>query len=598
MLNTYTLALKIIADNKGALQAIEQINRKAGKAGPIGSMFSGVSTVANGLLETATKTLGVVGSIGGALMGAFSSALSIVGKIGVALLKLPMAGLKFGLAGVAGVAAAGYVAHKSLGPAAQMERDKIKLGALGKGHLFDFLSTASAGKPFQSDEVIQAGVLLEAFSLSSVTVLGTVMDAAAAMNKPLEQIVTMLGYAKSGQSGEAVQSAGKIGISRDMLKAMGIKFNNAGAVTNKDDLAQALVKAMSGRFGGVANKIGTESYSGAVSDLGDSMFRAFSNAFENLLPYATQVVRGISEMVTTAGEFISGLNWDGFGQSFLKYFTAAKTVMNGMFTGSGREAIKSAFKDAWDILVEDGPLLWDTFKITALSVFNTGSGLVGSAILTAFGYGVELMIAAGPSLMTAWETVSHSVYKNLLGAAKYLTSGILTAVTYLIKGLNAIPGINVEGSGRMQQSLKEENVFDYWKKESDKMTKKEMSGGDTVGTTLLKNKFQALETKAMEFKKNGVDSSFLVQAGKTYDRQVESGKKNLANIEKASPSKDDNLDGMLFDATKLDAKLEAQAAETKKQTQLFTEQRNLTIQQNNLITKLTKALVEQGTYSE
>lgn len=378
----FNLALEITADGSPAIKSIRNVDRAAsgqlgGTAGRLTSLFGGITRAVGGLL-------GPIGAIGGALTSAFMGALSIVGSIGKALLALPLKGLKFGLGTLAAGGAAVYAAHKALGPAAQIEQQRVRLDALGKGELFDFLSTASSGKPFQQGETVEAGIRLEARGISAKKTLETAMDAAAGFGLQLEEVVRLFGYAKAGRAGEVFERGL---VTRKDFEKLGIKFdaNNAIQKNMVSKLLPTLLTVLKGRFGGIAQKVGTQTYTGAVSDLKDSIFRAFDNAFKDFLPAATLVAKGIGDVVTTAGKWVKSFDWKNVGEGLVKYFRDVKDIAKGMFTEGGFDFLLKVAKqlDFFGAVFAD---LKIAFKIGASyigEVFKSGASLVARGIADA-----------------------------------------------------------------------------------------------------------------------------------------------------------------------------------------------------------------------
>ncbi len=436
------------------------IGRMAGSAGRIAAGFSKASwVVGGGLISGLGKVAGTVfkiaTSITSRIVGGFKLAFKWAGKIGKSLLHLPITGLKFLAAGGAAI----YGAHKALGPAAEMERYKVQLDVMKKGNLYDFLTKASAGKPFQMGETVQAGVLMEAFKIPAKQFLGTVMDAAAGFKKPLEEVVRMLGYARSGRTGEALESSARIGITRSDLRKFGIRFEKSGQATadTADKLMTAMIALMKSRFGGMANRIGTTTYEGAVSDFKDSLFRAFAGAGEKFLPYATKIVRSVSAVVANIGKKLKTLPWATWGKQLADGVKAAGNVINNLMDPKRLGEIGESLSKAWEGIKPEIPKLGKALVLDLVNLvttqlrpgfieimgvaFQASKGLIGSPIKDAFS--------------TAWNTV----WTGITFAGKWVTDKLFNGIGFVVKTLssvfldivkkfaslvNKIPGINID----------------------------------------------------------------------------------------------------------------------------------------------------------
>ena len=397
----YSLALKFTAKTAEVARKVRDLGRDIDNRLSLSNSkaLKGIGKIASGFGGIASGIIRVSGMIGGVFVGGLQMAFGLVGKIARGLMHLPITGLKLLLGAGAGI----YAAHKSLSPSGEMERYKIQLDVLKKGNLYNYLTGASAGKPFQMGESVQAGVLMEAFNVSSRKYLSTVMDAAAGFKKPLEEVVRMLAYAKSGRSGEAIESAGMIGITRRDLEKFGIRFEKTGAVTAEtaDKLMTAMAQVMQSRFGGMAKRIGTGSYEGAVSDLGDSVFRAFAAAGEKFLPFATKIVRSVSGIVTTIGGQLSKLPWDSWGAKLAAGMEAAGRIIDNLFDPKRRAEIGGSIVDGWNNIRDDIPKLFKAVWLdTGDFIINTILPKTEALFIFAFTRGGQIIKDAAISALS------------------------------------------------------------------------------------------------------------------------------------------------------------------------------------------------------
>lgn len=409
----YSLALKFTAKTSEVARKVRGLGRQIDMNMSTSSSRAtrGIGKIVNGFSIVSSAVMRVGGVIGGVFAGGLRMALGLVGRIAGALRALPMAGLKMLAVGGAAV----FATHKALGPAGEMERYRTQLDVMKKSHLYNFLTKSSAGKPFQMGESVQAGVLMEAFKISSKKFLGTVMDAAAGFKKPLEEIVRMLGYARSGRTGEALESSARIGITRSDLKKFGIRFEKSGAATAETAgrLMTAMLGLMKSRFGGMATRIGTGTYEGAVSDLKDSFFRAVAKAGEKFLPYATSIVRRISGTVTTVGDKLASLPWNRWGQKLASGVNAAGNIIDNLLDPKRRANIAKSIADGWNNIKSDIPKLGKALVLDLVDVASSASAPKVSKVFDSiFQTGGKLLGALiTDPLISLWNVVHFGLVK-------------------------------------------------------------------------------------------------------------------------------------------------------------------------------------------
>ena len=422
----YSLALKFTAKTSEVARKVRGLTRDINMRFSTSSSWAvrGIGKIVSGFGGVASAVTRIGGLIGGVFVGGLKMAFGLVGRIARGLMSLPMTGLKFLAAGAAGV----FAAHKSLGPAAEMERYKTQLDVMKKSSLYGFLTRASAGKPFQMGETVQSGVLMEAFKIGSRKYLSTVMDAAAGFKKPLEEIVRMLGYARSGRTGEALESSARIGITRSDLKKFGIRFQKSGAATvaTAGKLMDAMVGLMKSRFGGMANRIGTGTYEGAVSDLKDSLFRAFAHAGQKFLPFATKIVRDVSRSITSIGGKLKALPWDKWGASLASGVHKAGNIIDNLMDPKRRKDITKSITDGWNAVKGDIPKLG---KALVLDLIDIASAAFATKMSTSF----DSIFKDGGLLLGALITdpfilLWNNIYPSLLSFAKTIALTIADMV--------------------------------------------------------------------------------------------------------------------------------------------------------------------------
>ncbi|MDD5598991.1 MAG: hypothetical protein PHV82_13670, partial [Victivallaceae bacterium] len=467
----YSLALKFTAKTSEVARKVRGLGRDIDNRLSLSNSIAarGVGKIAYAFGGVASSVIRIGGLISGVFVGGLQMAFGLVGRIASGLRSLPMAGLKLLLGGAAGV----FAAHKALSPAGEMERYKVQLDVMKKGGLYNFLTKASAGKPFQLGETVQAGVLMEAFKISSKKFLSTVMDAAAGFKKPLEEVVQMLAFARSGRAGEALESASRIGITRGDLKLFGIKFEKSGAVAAESagKLMTSILALMKNRFGGMATRIGTGTYEGAVSDLKDSVFRAFANAGEKFLPFATKIVRSVSGIVTSIGDKLATLPWDRWGAKLAAGVETAGRVIDNLMDPKRRADIVKSITDGWNAVKGDIPKLG---KALALDLVDLVTGAFAAKMSVSFDSifkngGLLLGALITDPLILLW---NDAILPGLVWFAKLIANSLVGVGYYMQRSYTW----TAAGIAKL----------DAWKKDRDKITedsaKQQLAPAGTKGS--------------------------------------------------------------------------------------------------------------------
>lgn len=312
----------------------------------LGSMASGVSgggiaSAGASILGAFGSALGIVGSIAGTLIGAAGKfggmILDFLGK-GVDLLmglpKLIGGGLL-----AAGTAVAGglYATHKALSPAAEVERYKMQLGAMGKPELMDAYMAMSREKGGKSvGEIASAGVRLESMGLDSRKWIKPLQDSVAMFPEvEMKSIATAIARFKSGDTGEALERLRDIGVTKDQLKSRGVTFDASNMITS--DIASALdaiMGAMQERSGGMSSTA-ANGYEGAVAGLGKSIHNALYEGFKNVLPYVTESVNIISGTIGELGSKLASVDWSVVGTKVVEFTKATADLISYLASPKG-----------------------------------------------------------------------------------------------------------------------------------------------------------------------------------------------------------------------------------------------------------------------
>jgi len=154
---------------------------------------------------------------------------------------------------------------------------------------FDRFNAVAAKTPFQLQDVVNAGAQLEAFGLDAKATLRATTDLAAFMGTNAVEAASALGRAFAGGQGAA-----------DILRERGILQIIKDSEGIKDltkltlpEFRVALINAMAdpdGRISGSADRL-SQTFSGAVSNMNDSLNRAAAEIGDILLPALKSVVQ-------------------------------------------------------------------------------------------------------------------------------------------------------------------------------------------------------------------------------------------------------------------------------------------------------------------
>jgi len=154
---------------------------------------------------------------------------------------------------------------------------------------FDRFNAVAAKTPFQLQDVVNAGAQLEAFGLDAKATLRATTDLAAFMGTNAVEAASALGRAFAGGAGAA-----------DILRERGILQIIKDSEGIKDltkltlpEFRVALINAMAdpdGRISGSADRL-SQTFSGAVSNMNDSLNRAAAEIGDILLPALKSVVQ-------------------------------------------------------------------------------------------------------------------------------------------------------------------------------------------------------------------------------------------------------------------------------------------------------------------
>ena len=158
---------------------------------------------------------------------------------------------------------------------------------------FDRFNAIAAKTPFQLQDVVNAGAQLEAFGVNAKATLRATTDLAAFMGTNATEAASALGRAFAGGAGAA-----------DILRERGILqiIKDSKGIEDLSKLTlpefrKALIEALAdpdGRISGSADRL-SQTFSGAVSNMNDSLNRAAAEIGDILLPALKSTVKLVDQ---------------------------------------------------------------------------------------------------------------------------------------------------------------------------------------------------------------------------------------------------------------------------------------------------------------
>jgi SLT domain proteins len=290
---------------------------------------------------------------------------------------------------------------------------------------------AAASTPFDSQQVVAGVTQLATSGLDYTKYLNPLGDAAAAMNKPLEQAIFAMGKLKSGQYGLAVDMFRDFGVTNQDWTKAGATFSKSGEMQMNDPqkAVDMVTKIINEKYGGLmATKSNTAG--GLLSNIGDSisgmgrglagidangaimkggLFDNFKQQLQVIMPLLNKVQssnafkelqKDIGNLATAGGQKLT---------TFLKSFDDPKKITQ----------YKNEFKQFMND-VKAGVNTAQTFAKAAGAIATTLKPLVS-------------IVAAHPNLFASMfvgfeaikgTSVAISVLKNIGGELKYLPTAL------------------------------------------------------------------------------------------------------------------------------------------------------------------------------
>jgi len=367
------------------------------------------------------------------------------------------------IAGAAVMGMTGIGVTSGVKMASELENYRITLNTVMKdtqkaGELMQWASKFANITPFDTKEVIEGTVRLQAYGISAQKSMGAIGDMASVMNKGLMQAIEAVADAQTGE----LERMKEFGLTKAMIQKKSDEMfrgqsviNNKGQITDQKKFNEAMFALMSERFEGGMNKQ-SKTLKGIMSTITGTWSTAIAemagvNAMGeirdgSLFASIKKDVGGIVELVNSGKMSEWATN---FGNGLASMYNGAKSVATTIIS------IGSYVKDNWSVI---SPIIYGavgafvaykailigaktyavalTIATYAQTVAQTGLNVAIRAnplgfIITLVG----LAIVAGTLLVKNWQQVKlvlMNAWNGIVGATQWAVNmGINLANTYL-----------------------------------------------------------------------------------------------------------------------------------------------------------------------
>lgn len=176
------------------------------------------------------------------------------------------------------------------------------------GEIIEWVREQAKATPFDVPGLIQASQQLMTWGLDLKEWFTVVGDTAAAMNRPLSQVVNAVGTLASGQTGEAVRRFRDLGINLREFEAL--KFDAQGSlVTPLEEAIPIVRQIMVDKFGGMMESQ-SQTWAGVMSNLSDTWQQFVQVLGEPIFETLNEALFGIQEWVEENQERIENFARD------------------------------------------------------------------------------------------------------------------------------------------------------------------------------------------------------------------------------------------------------------------------------------------------
>lgn len=446
---------------------------RGGLAGGLATGLSGIRVGVSALgstLSTASMAFGALGMAGRLAFGTVMLPLRVLTHAVSAGLRLAVGIGKTALAGLGAAAAAAggavYAAVKALGPAANRERTAVSwevlLGSPQKAQKrVGFLKQFEAETPFDFREVDQGARLMQTFGIYSQRTLRIVGDAVSAFGKRIDDAVGPLSKLRQGLFES--ESLGLIGITRESLRAEGVRFGAQGNLeTPGVEAYEAALRSLEKRFGGMMARI-SRTWEGLMSTLGSSWDNLWATLGERALGPAKGVLREIIGTVDDLARRAAGFEIPGLGKAVVAA-RMLRTLIGDLFDRQKRGELADAGMETARRVPEflgglGLELVGELGTLFGNFVTNFGGvvSLMGNVFVGAWRVGVAL-------LREAWSAMSSEAHDKIamafeasplyLGRSKPTTERVAAAEKTAIGETFRTPGAAGWRTGRNTPGLR------------------------------------------------------------------------------------------------------------------------------------------------
>lgn len=375
-------------------------------------------------------------------------------KSGMISVQAQAAGLATTILGTAGVMS---TLGLGLSAAQELESYKLTLETVMKdtkkaGELMKWASQFAKITPFDTAEVVEGTVRLQAYGISAQQTMGRIGDMAAVMNKDLMQAIEAVADAQTGE----LERMKEFGITKGMIQKKSDEMfknqeviNKKGQIVDQQRFNQAMFAIMEERFAGGMKKQAT-TMKGIMSQLSGtwkaglaSMMGVGSDGAIRAGSLFESIKKGASGVSTALDRMASDGTFERWGNNLKRVYDAAVGTFN-------------FFRTAWPTI---GPIVYGvaagfaaygttllavktwTLATTAATYLMTASQIGLNAAMRANPYGwiavlLGLLVTAGIYLVRNWETVKLAgmrTWNAVVGAVQWAVNKIVDFSNFMIK---------------------------------------------------------------------------------------------------------------------------------------------------------------------
>ena len=255
----------------GSVVGIDQFARLGNAAGQADVKVRGLQAHMNSFKESARDSAKVAAQ-------SWKGVGGILGSVGKTIFSIPTL-LAAGIGGFSAkmvLDAADFKDNTLTALAVSLKSRKLAEEIYAKSNDF------AAATPFETGEVVAATKQLLAYGFNVKTELFPVLtdagNLAAGMNVDFERVVSTLGRLKAGSFGDAFANLREMGVTRNMLEGVGLKFDKGGSYKGSVDEAMKGVQTLiRERFAGLMDRR-SQTLSGLMSTIQSKPLELFQDA--------------------------------------------------------------------------------------------------------------------------------------------------------------------------------------------------------------------------------------------------------------------------------------------------------------------------------